>query len=303
MSDAWNHERDLRGYAGNPPNPQWPGDARLAVSLVLNMEAGAELSLADGDESNEAVYEIVEPVEGAPNYALSSHFDFETKTGYWRIMRLLERFGLPCTVSCAGRTAARAPWMPADCVTRGHEVSAHGYRWERHAAMPEAREREAIAKTVAAIEAACGTRPLGWHTKGAPSVNTRRLLVEEFGFLYDSDAYDEDLPYRVTVGDRRHLVIPYAFDTNDMRFMPGGTFVHAEDFARYCIEAFDVLWEEAAERPAMMSIGIHPRLLGRPGRIRGLTRFLEHATARRQVWFARRVDIARHWQDRVADGG
>ncbi len=301
MRNHWNEARDFRGYAGKAPNPQWPGKARLAVSLVLNMEAGSELSLADGDESNEAVYEIVEPVEGAPNLALSSHFDFETKAGYWRVMRLLERFGLPCTVSCAGRTAARAPWMPADCVARGHEVSAHGYRWERHAAMSEAVEREAIAKTVAAIEAACGSAPLGWHTKGAPSVNTRRLLVEEFGFLYDSDAYDEDLPYRMTVGDRRHLIIPYAFDTNDMRFMPGGTFVQADDFARYCIEAFEVLWEEGAQQPAMMSVGIHPRLLGRPGRIRGLTRFLEHATARQQVWFARRIDIARHWLDRVAD--
>lgn len=291
--------RDLRGYAGRPPDPQWPQGARLAVSLVVNVEAGAELSLADGDERNESVYEIVEPVEGVPNPCLRSHFDYGPRAGYWRIVRLLERFGLSCTISAAGRAVERAPWLAADAAGRGHEVAAHGYRWERHAGMSEAEERRAIARTVAAIEAAAGERPLGWHTKGAPSQATRRLLAGEFGFLYDSDAYDDDLPYLQSVAGRPHVVLPYAFDTNDMRFMAGGTFVQARDFADYCIAAFEQLWREGETAPAMLSVGLHPRLIGRPGRIAGLERFLEHATARGRVWFARRLDIARHWRRRM----
>jgi allantoinase len=156
------------------------------------------------------------------------------------------------------------------------EISCHSYRWERHAEMAEAHEREIIAKAVDCIQKATGVRPVGWHTKGAPSPNTRRLLVEEGGFLYDSDAYDDDLPHVLEVAIRSHVVVPYAFDTNDMRYMAGATFVHAEDFARYCIDAFDTLWREAERYPAMMSVGLHPRLIGRPGLIAGLERFLEH---------------------------
>lgn len=290
---------DLLGYGGAPPDPRWPGGARVAVSLVMNVEAGAELSVGYGDEVNEAVYEIVEPVVGAPNPALSSHFAYETRTGYWRIARLLESFGVTCTVSAAGRTMERAPWLGRDAVERGYEVAAHGYRWERHAGMSIEREREVIAAAVAAIEGATGARPLGWHTKGAPSPDTRRLLVEDFGFEYDSDAYDDDLPYIETVAGRRHVVMPYAFDTNDMRFMAGGNFVQGEDFAAYCIAAFDWLVREGAERPAMMSVGFHPRLIGRPGRIAGLQRFLDHISASRRAWIARRLDIARHWRERL----
>lgn len=290
--------RDFRGYGGNPPDPQWPDDARVAVSIVVNVEAGSELSLADGDERNESLYEIVEPVEGAPNPCLSSHFDYGPRVGYWRIMRLLERFEAPCTVSAAGRAIERSPWIAEDVVARGHELSAHGYRWERHAEMAEADERVTIAKTVDILERAAGVRPVGWHTKGAASPNTRRLLVEA-GFLYDSDAYDDDLPHVVEVAGASHVVVPYAFDTNDMRYMAGGTFVHADDFARYCIDAFEALWLEGERHPAMMSVGIHPRLIGRPGRIGGLEKFLEHVQGRGRVWVARRMDIARHWRDVV----
>jgi peptidoglycan/xylan/chitin deacetylase (PgdA/CDA1 family) len=231
--DASPYPRDFLGYGGNPPDPKWPADARVAVSLVVNVEAGSELSVADGDERNESIYEIVEAVDGVPNYCLASHFDYGPRVGYWRIMRTLE---------------------------------------------------------------ATGVRPVGWHTKGAPSPNTRRLLVEEGGFLYDSDAYDDDLPHVVEVAGHSHVVVPYAFDTNDMRYMAGGTFVHAGDFARYCIDAFDTLWQEAERYPAMMSVGLHPRLIGRPGRIAGLERFLEHVRATDHVWLARRMDIAHHWR-------
>ncbi len=294
--DAPLYPRDFLGYGGNPPDARWPGNARVAVSLVVNVEAGSELSLADGDERNEAIYEIVEPVDGVPNYCLASHFEYGPRVGYWRIMRTLERYQAPCTVSAAGRAVERTPWLAKDVVTRGHEISCHSYRWERHAEMSEAHEREIIARTVECIQNAAGVRPVGWHTKGAPSPNTRRLLVEEGGFLYDSDAYNDDLPHVVEVVGRRHVVVPYAFDTNDMRYMAGGNFVHAEDFGQYCIDAFDTLWREGERKPAMMSVGLHPRLIGRPGRIAGLERFLEHARATDHVWLARRMDIAHHWR-------
>lgn len=290
------YPRDFFGYGGSPPDVKWPGDARVAVSLVLNVEAGSELSIADGDGRNESIYEIVEPIEGVPNYCLASHFDYGPRVGYWRIMRILERYAVPCTVSAAGRAIERSPWLAEDVVRRGHEISAHSYRWERHAEMTEDRERRIISKTVECISKAAGVRPVGWHTKGAPSPITRRLLVEEGGFLYDSDAYDDDLPHVVEVAGRSHVVVPYAFDTNDMRFMAGGTFVHAEDFGRYCIDAFDTLWREGDRHSAMMSIGLHPRLIGRPGRIAGLEKFLEHVRRREHVWFARRMDIAHHWR-------
>jgi len=288
------YARDFVGYGENPPHPNWPDSARVAVSIVLNVEAGAELSVADGDEENESIYEIIEQVEGVPNRALASHFEYGPRVGYWRIIKILERFGMPCTVSSAGRAIERSPWLASDAVSRGHEVSAHGYRWEGHSAMAEESEREVIARTVRAIERACGIRPAGWHTKGATSPNTRRLLVEE-GFLYDSDAYNDDLPYPVEVSGKTHIIVPYAFDTNDMRFMPGGTFVTAGDFSRYCIDAFDALWEQGEHAPAMMSIGVHPRLLGRPGRIAGLELLLQHIQKKGRVWVARRDAIANHW--------
>ena len=290
------YPRDFKGYGANPPDPKWPGSARVAISLVLNVEEGAELSLADGDEKNEAIYEIIEPVDGVPNHCLASHFDYGTRVGYWRVMRTIECYDALCTVSASGRAVERSPWLARDVVERGHEISCHSYRWEAHAEMGEAHERAVIAKTVAVIKEATGVRPVGWHTKGATSPITRQLLVEEGGFLYDSDAYDDDLPHLINIGGRNHVIVPYAFDTNDMRFMPIGNFMLADDFAQYCIDAFDVLWREGKSHPAMMSVGIHPRFMGRPGRIGGLERFLDHVHSKGGYWFARRMDIARHWR-------
>ncbi|WP_034640088.1 polysaccharide deacetylase family protein [Desulfovibrio inopinatus] len=288
-------DRDLRGYGPEPPDPQWPENARMAISIVINAEAGAELSLAQHDEANESVYEIIEPVRDVPNPCLSSHFDYGPRAGYWRIVRLLERFGISCTVSICGRTVDQAPWLAQDMAERGYELACHSYRWEGHANMSEDHERDIIARSVKAIETATGTRPLGWHTKGAASPNTRRLLVEA-GFEYDSDAYNDDLPFLQDVAGKTHAVVPYSFITNDMRFMPIGNFVHGEDFARCTIDAFDWLQREGGR---MMSIGLHPRLIGHPSRIIGLERFLDHAHARGKVWFARRIDIARHWRQRA----
>jgi allantoinase len=194
---------------------------------------------------------------------------------------------------------AVTPELAAAPAAAGHEVSAHGWRWEMHAGMPEARERAVIAATVEALARAAGTRPVGWHTKSAASVNTRRLLGEEGGFLYDSDSYDDDLPRLVEIAGRPHVILPYSFDTNDMRFAPGQGFVQARDFSDYCIGAFDWLMQEAAQQPRMMSVGLHLRTIGKPGRIRGLEMLLEHVTRQPGVWIARRVDIARHWQARM----
>jgi len=288
--------QNYRGYGDQPPPVRWPGGARLAVSVVVNVEEGAELSLSRGDERNEHIYEAVEKVEGLPDLCMESHFAYGTRAGWPRIRALLKRYGVGATLNACGRAIAISPWVAAEAVADGHEVSSHGWRWERQVHMAEAEERAVIAKAVAALSAASGTAPVGWHTRSATSPNTRRLLVEHGGFLYDSNAYDDDLPYVETILGRPHVVVPYAFDTNDMRFLNNGGFVFAEDFARYCCDALDRLYEEGATAPRMMSIGLHLRIIGRPARITGLEQFLQHAAARPGIWFARRDDIAHAWR-------
>ncbi|MFM1990683.1 MAG: hypothetical protein RJA99_3640 [Pseudomonadota bacterium] len=287
--------RDLLGYGATPPHPRWPGGARVAVSFVLNLEEGAEVSVAEGDGRNEAVYEVIDRLEGIPDPCLESHFDYGTRVGWWRILTAFDDARAVCTVSACGRAVERTPSLAADAVARGHEVSAHGWRWESHARMTEDEERASIARTVAAIERACGVRPVGWHTRSASSPNTRRLLIEEGGFLYDSDFYGDDLPVTLAFGDRRHVVLPYAFDTNDMQFQHTHRFVRAQDFSGYVLDAFDWLWREGAHAPKMMSIGLHVRMLGRPGRMQALVDMLAEMTRRPGVWIARRDAIARHW--------
>jgi peptidoglycan/xylan/chitin deacetylase (PgdA/CDA1 family) len=285
--------RDLAGYRGAPPNPRWPGGARVAVSLVVNFEEGGEFAVSDGDPVNEGIYETAHRLEG-PDPCIESHFEYATRAGWWRIMDLFDTHGVKVTVSSCGRAVERSPELARDAVARGHEVSAHGWRWESHAGMEEAAERQAIARTVAAIAQATGLRPVGWHTRSATSLNTRRLLVEDGGFLYDSDAYNDDLPYNLTVAGKRHLVIPYAFDTNDMQFYNAARFRGA-DFADYVIDAFDWLVREGETAPKMMSIGLHLRIVGRPARMAALDRILRHITSSRVAWIAPRVHIAKHW--------
>ena len=287
--------RDLLGYAGSPPHPHWPGGARVAVSIVVNFEEGAEFSVTDGDTENEAVYEIEQPVLGQPNPAVDSHFEYGSRAGWWRIMEVLEQHKAPVTVSSSGRAVERLPLLAQDAVRRGHEISAHGWRWEGHADLGEAEERDRIARTVATIKNVTGLRPVGWHTRSPGSANTRRLLVEEGGFLYDSDAYNDDLPFFVEVAGKRHLVLPYAFDTNDMQFFHTNRFSGASDFVSYVNDAFDCLHREGAHAPKMMSIGLHLRIIGRPGRIAALDKILGHITDRGNAWIARRIDIANHW--------
>ncbi len=287
-------DRDFLGYGPQPPNPNWPNHARVAVSFVVNVEEGAELSVAAGDNRNESVHEIVLEICGRPDLGMESHFEYGTRVGFWRVMRLLDRYGIEATANVCGRTAEQSPWLVEDAVSRGHEICCHGYRWESHAYMDENAEREAIAKTVRAIEAACGVTPVGWHTKAPSSPNTRQLLLEHGGFLYDSDAYNDELPYRVEVNGAAHIVLPYSFDTNDMRFTNSETFRLASDFSTYLIDSFNWLHQEGEHSPSMMTVGLHPRIIGRPGRIGALQQFLEHLKQHDRIWIARRDAIARH---------
>jgi allantoinase len=295
--DVWTGVRDFAGYRGAPPAVRWPGDARLALSVVVNVEEGAELSLGMGDETNEFIYEAVERVEGVRDLCMESHFEYGTRAGWPRIRNLLKDYGVAATVNANGRALVLSPWIAQEAVVNGHEVSAHGWRWERHVHMDQATERAAIARTVQAITAAAGSPPVGWHTRSATSPNTRGLLIEHGGFLYDSNAYNDDIPYLVEGRPGQpHVVLPYAFDTNDMRFSNNGGFVFGEDFARYCIDAFDRLYAEGADAPRMMSVGLHLRIIGRPARIGGLERFLGYVAAMPDVWFARRDAIAHAWR-------
>lgn len=286
--------RDLTGYGPTPPDPCWPDGARVAVSFVVNFEEGAEYSVAEGDSVNEAVYEVIDRLDGIPDPCIQTHFDYGTRAGWWRIADTLDRFAAPCTLSSCGLAVERTPQIAQDAVRRGHEVSAHGWRWESHARMTPDEERTNIARTVRAIETATGQRPVGWHTRSASSPMTRRLLVEEGGFLYDSDDYSDDLPRVMTIDNKSHVVLPYAFDTNDMHFQHTDRFVRADDFADYVIDAFDWLWREGADCPKMMSVGLHLRMLGRPARMWALERILQHMRDRGDVWIARRDQIARH---------
>ncbi|MEM6487950.1 MAG: polysaccharide deacetylase family protein, partial [Pseudomonadota bacterium] len=231
-----------------------------------------------------------------PDPCMESHFAYGPRAGYRRIVRALERAGVTATFSTCGRAAERTPWLIRDAVARGHEIACHGYLWQTHAALDIETERAVIARTHETLTRIAGSAPVGWHTRSASSANTRALLLDHGGFLYDSDAYDDDLPRIERHGTAQHVVLPYAFDTNDMRFRPGGAFVHGEDFARYCIAAFDRLWEEGWDAARMMSIGLHLRTIGRPARIGGLEALLAHIQRRGSVWFASRRQIAECWR-------
>lgn len=277
---------------------RWPGGAGLAVSFVLNIEEGAELAIADGDSHNEAVHEITHRLEGLPDYCLGTHFEYGARVGYPRIARRFIAAGLPLTLNVCGRALQRTPWVAEDAVRQGWELCGHGWRWESPTALSEDEEVEAIARTAGVIRGLTGGAPAGWHCKGSRSTRTRRLLRQHGGFLYDSDDYGDDLPWLLPLPQAQapHVVLPYGFDTNDMRFFDRGGFVHAADFSRYVIDAIDALAEEAAERPRMLTIGLHARIIGRPARIGGLDAVLRHLAAMRApVAVMTREAIARHW--------
>src|SRR6476661_9266731 len=294
-------QRDFVGYRGKPPNPHWPNGARVAVSLVVNFEEVSEFSVNDGDAGNEAIYEVGHKLDG-PDSCIDSHFEYGTRAAWWRIMDLFDAYGVKATVSSCGRAIERSPELARDAIARGHEVSAHGWRWQSHADMDEASERTVIAKTVAAIERVTGQRPVGWHTRSATSANTRRLLVEEGGFLYDSDAYNDDLPYDVQVGGKDHLVLPYSLTYNDIKFVLPEGFGGPSAFVDYCNRGIDELLREGETvGPRMMSIGLHSRLVGQAARTSALREVIEHALSKDGVRISRRCDIARWCWDHRDD--
>jgi allantoinase len=291
------YPRDLRGYGRRRPHPRWPGDARLALSFVLNVEEGGERSPLDGDATSET---YLHDLAGAPTRPGARHtgveslFDYGARAGFWRLLRLFEEHRFPLTAFAVGRALERNPEAGAALAEHGHEVAGHGYRWIDYRDVPEDVEREHIRRTVVAIAETTGRRPVGWYT-GRVSRNTRRLLVEEGGFLYDSDSYADDLPFWVRVGRATHLVIPYSVVTNDMRYVTAAGIGTGDDLARALTGAFDLLWDEGGSAPAMMSVGLHPRVSGHPSRAAGVARFLQHVASRDRVWVCRRMDVAEHW--------
>ncbi|WP_454253237.1 allantoinase PuuE [Pseudomonas sp. Marseille-Q7302] len=293
------YPRDLIGYGAQPPHPRWPGDARIALSFVLNYEEGGERNILHGDKESEAfLSEMVaaQPLPGVRNMSMESLYEYGSRAGVWRILELFAKHQVPLTVFAVAMAAERHPEVIRAMVQSGHEICSHGYRWIDYQYMDEAEERAHLQRAIEILTKLTGERPLGWYT-GRTGPNTRRLVMEEGGFLYDSDTYDDDLPYwePTAPAGKPHLVIPYTLDTNDMRFTQVQGFHTAEQFFQYLKDAFDILYEEGATAPKMLSIGLHCRLIGRPGRLVGLKRFLEYAQSHERVWFARRVDIARHW--------
>jgi allantoinase len=299
MTANEHYPRDLTGYASRPPHPHWPGEARIAVSLVLNYEEGGEACVLHGDSHSESVLTDIGAVDALPgvrNMNIESLFEYGSRVGFWEIMRLLKSAGAPATVYAVGSALERNPEAAAELAASGFEVACHGQRWIDYQFVPEELERADMLRNIDAITRLVGRRPAGWYT-GRPSPNTRRLVVETGGFLYDSDAYNDDLPYWTEVSGRRHLVIPYSFDNNDSRLQRGGDFSTADEFFTYCRNAFDWLYRSGTEgRPRMMSVGLHGRIIGRPGRIGALARLIEHIQRHEGVWLCNRAAIAQHWR-------
>jgi allantoinase len=288
--------RDLVGYGRRPPHPHWPGGARIAVQFVLNYEEGAERCVLDGDPHAETFLSEISNAQPFPmrHMSMESLYEYGSRAGLWRVLRLFEERGLPLTVFGVALALRRNPEAVAAFTELGHEIACHGLRWISYQEVPEDVERAHLAEAVATVLELTGEAPLGWYT-GRDSPNTRRLVVEHGGFLYDADSYADDLPYWVEVSGRRHLVVPYTLDTNDMRFATPAGFDTGDAFFGYLSDAFDVLYAEGEEAPKMLSVGLHCRLAGRPGRAAGLARFLDYVLAHDGVWVTRRVDIARHW--------
>ena len=291
------YPRDMVGYGQHPPNPRWPNDAKIAVQFVINYEEGGENCILHGDEASEAfLSEIVgaQPWLGQRHLSMESIYEYGSRAGSWRLLRTFEEAKLPFTVFCVGMALERNPHPVIAMRDAGAEIASHGYRWIDYRHVPEAVERAHIQSAVQAHETFLSERPLGFY-QGRTGDNTRRLCVEEGGFVYDADAYNDDLPFYEQVNGQTHLVVPYTLDTNDMRFASPQGFNSGTQFFDYLKDAFDVLYAEGEAHPKMLSIGLHCRLAGRPARAASLKRFIEYIQGHDRVWCARRIDIARHW--------
>jgi len=304
FNDPFNvrYPRDLHGHGRHPPHAQWPGNARVAVQFVLNYEEGGENSVLHGDAGSEQFLSEMfnPPAFPARHLSMEGIYEYGSRVGVWRLLREFEQRGLPLTVFGVGMALQRCPEVTAAFVELGHEIACHGWRWVHYQNVDEATEREHLRLGMDAIEQLTGVRPLGWYT-GRDSPNTRRLVADHGGFAYDSDYYGDDLPFWLQVKKTDgslapHLVVPYTLDCNDMRFALPQGYSHGDPFFQYLKDAFDVHYAEGDERPAMMSIGMHCRLLGRPGRMRALQRFLDHVQSHDRVWVAQRLQIAQHWR-------
>ncbi|HKI63563.1 MAG TPA: allantoinase PuuE, partial [Burkholderiales bacterium] len=289
-------ERDLVGYAGRPPHPHWPGEARVAVQFVLNVEEGAESCILEGDARSEAyLHELPgRPCrEGERDLSVEGMYEYGSRAGVWRILQLFEDRALPLTAFAAGRALELNLEVGRALAAAHHEIAGHGYRWLDYRDISEDEERRHIRLTVEIIERICGKRPVGWYT-GRVSANTRRLVREEGGFLYSSDAYNDDLPYWLD-GSFAQLIIPYTLVNNDARYLLANGLNSGEAFFGLLKDAFDLLWREGEQHPKMMSVGLHGRISGHPARAMALARFLDYVQAHESVWICRREEIARHW--------
>jgi len=304
MDHDSHYPRELAGYGAKPPHPRWPGGARIAVQFVLNYEEGAENSVLHGDPASETfLSEIIGATAFADRHlSVESLYEYGSRAGVWRVLRVFGERRIPVTIFGVAMALARNPAVVEACMRAGHEIASHGLRWISYQNVAEDVEREHVARAVETIRGLTGGPPLGWYT-GRDSPRTRALVVEHGGFVYDADSYADDLPYWTLVETQRgrtpHLVVPYALDTNDMRFVTAQGFNSGDQFYAYLRDAFDTLYAEGDPRgndsPKMLSIGLHARIVGRPGRTAALARFIEHVLCHDSVWIARRIDIARHW--------
>jgi putative urate catabolism protein len=293
------YPRDMVGYGPRPPDPRWPGGANVALQFVLNYEEGGENNVLHGDETSETFLSEIVGAQPFSNRHMSmeSLYEYGSRAGLWRILRMFDQRELPLTIFGVATALARNPEAVAAFQARGDEIACHGLKWRSYQFVDAETERAEMAAAVRIVTELTGAAPLGWYT-GRDSPQTRQLVVEHGGFLYDSDSYADDLPYWTRVIDQDHLVVPYTLDTNDMKFVSASGFPSGADFFTYLRDAFDVLYAEgAAGAPKMLSIGLHCRLVGRPARIAALGRFLDHVQSHDKVWITRRVDIARHWAE------
>ncbi len=290
------YPRDLKGYGSNPPDPKWPGNKTLAVQFVINYEEGGENSVLHGDRQSEA-FLVEEPAvafQNIRNLNVESQYEYGSRVGWWRLHRMFTERQLPVTVFGIAASLQKNPEAVASMKAANYEIASHGLRWIQYAEMPEEQERTQIAEAIRIHTEVTGSRPTGWYT-GRMSINTRRLLVEAGGFVYDADSFADDLPYWVKVEGNDHLVVPYTLDNNDGRYV--NTYGYqSPSFSAYLIQAFEFLRREAQVAPRMMSIGLHTRIVGRPGRAADLERFLDHVAACDDVWVTRRIDVAEHWR-------
>ena len=288
--------RDFIGYGKEKPKIFWPQGNKIAVSFVVNIEEGAELSVSSGDSQNEHVFENNKTkILDIPDLCMESHFEYGLRSGIWRIFDALDKYNIKATFSCCSLALEKSPWLIEEILNRKHEISAHGVKWISHAYFSREEEKKIINDCYSSILKLSGRPPQGWHTKSSTSPFTRDLLIEHGGFIYDSNAYNDDIPYVIRQNDRKFVIIPYSFDTNDMRFDGNNGFVQGDDFNTYCKESFNQLLSETDDGSLrMMSIGVHPRIIGRPGRIKGLADFIKHIKTYQNVWIPTRIDIAKH---------